>query len=319
MSSRRFLASLVTAALAFTGLQLISSPQAHASTAPYANLMISEVYGGDGSANASYHHDFVELFNPTASTITVAANSLYLSYASSTATVGATPVAIPAASIPSDTHYLLQTHTGSGATPLDPGPSNTDATIAMPDIAGAGGKVFLQNTATAQAANGGDVTGNAAIIDAVSASGQTAKAYETAEGTVAGGATLSLQRKDDATHGYLDTNNTATDLKSATPTPKGLANGPLTLGGSSPLALANIANQTGFRNTPDQARSRWPRPAARRRTRTASPVTAATVSSVSSTGVITGLPAATGTYHLTAKSPTARRRPRRSPRTSPSP
>jgi len=55
-------------------------------------------------------------------------------------------VAVPAATIPAYTRYLLITHTGTGATPLDPGPSNADATITMPDIAGAGGKVFLQNT-----------------------------------------------------------------------------------------------------------------------------------------------------------------------------
>src|SRR4051794_36744053 len=250
MSFRRTLAALVSTAMAVTGVQMIASPAAQASAAAYTNLMISEVYGGDGSANASYHHDYVELFNPTANPITVTANSVYLSYASSTATVGAAPVAIPAVSIPGYTHYLLQTHTGSGATPLDPGPANVDATIAMPDIAGAGGKVFLQNTAPAQPANGGDVTGNTAIIDAISASGQTQKAYEGTEGTVAGGAILSLQRKDDATHIYLDTNTTATDLKSATPTPKGLTNGASTPGGSTPLALANVPDQTGFRNTP---------------------------------------------------------------------
>ncbi|MDT4922027.1 MAG: 5-nucleotidase, partial [Pseudonocardiales bacterium] len=141
MTSRRILAALVSTTIAVVGLQTIASPAAQASATPYTNLVMSEVYGGDGSANASYHHDFVELFNPTANPITVPANSLYLSYASSTATVGAAPVAVPAATIPGFTRYLLVTHTGTGATPADPGPANADATIAMPDIAGAGGKV----------------------------------------------------------------------------------------------------------------------------------------------------------------------------------
>src|SRR5690349_17307749 len=101
MSSRRMLATLASTALAVAGLQILVAPQAQASSAPYTNLMISEVYGGDGSANASYHHDFVELFNPTASAITVPANTLYLSYAASGATTGGAGVAVPAATIPS--------------------------------------------------------------------------------------------------------------------------------------------------------------------------------------------------------------------------
>lgn len=242
---RRALAAVAGAALAVTGLQAIAVSSAHASTAPYAHLVISEVYGGDGSANAAYHHDFVELFNPTATPITFADSSLYLSYFAATSS-SSTPVAIPGATIPAYTHFMVERSaagTGTG-TPANQNVPHADATIALPDIAGAGGRVYLQNTATAQTTIG-DVTGNAAIIDAVSGNAANTASYEgSSMGTVGGSATTSLQRKDDAAHGYLDTNTTASDLKSAAPTPKSLSDGPLSVsGGPSTPVVATIGNQ----------------------------------------------------------------------------
>ena len=66
--------SLFSALLALVaGLLAFGLPTpANASATPYTTLMISEVYGGDGSANATYHHDFVELFNPTSQPIAIA-------------------------------------------------------------------------------------------------------------------------------------------------------------------------------------------------------------------------------------------------------
>jgi 2',3'-cyclic-nucleotide 2'-phosphodiesterase (5'-nucleotidase family)/predicted extracellular nuclease len=285
-------------ALVASGLLLVPSVPAQASSTPYTDLMISEVYGGDGSGGATYHYDYVELFNPTSSPVTVAANSLYLSYASSANTTGSAPVVIPATTIPAYTHYLIETHTGTGANPVNQHPPHVDVTIAMSDIAGAGGKVFLQNTSTAQAANGGDVTGNSAIIDAISASGLTAKAYEGTEGTVAGGATNSLQRKDDVTHGYLDTNTTSSDLKAATPTPKGTADGPLPLGGTSPLAAASPGNKTGVQGRPitgfTLSASGGTSPYQWSATGTPAGV------SVSAAGAVSGTPTEAGSFSVTA-------------------
>ncbi|RNL80182.1 Ig-like domain repeat protein [Nocardioides marmorisolisilvae] len=299
MSARRIFATLASAAIALTGLQVLAGPPAQASSAPYANLMISEVYGGDGSANASYHHDFVELFNPTANPITFGNNSLYISYIAATSTTPGAPVAIPGATIPSFTHFMIErTANGSGATPVNQNVPHADASIALPDIAGAGGRVYLQDISTAQTTTG-DVSGNAHIIDAISGNASGTLSYEGSVGTVGGGATTSLQRKDDATHGYLDTNTTATDLKAATPTPKSLVDGPLSTG-PVPLALAAISNKSGFRNTPLAAIPM-----------TATGGTAPYTYSVSgddgislnvnASGVISAIPGTAGTYHVTAK------------------
>jgi 2',3'-cyclic-nucleotide 2'-phosphodiesterase (5'-nucleotidase family)/predicted extracellular nuclease len=300
-SARRArLSALVSLVLSFTGFQLFLASEAQASTAPYANLMISEVYGGDGSGSATYHHDFVELFNPTASPISFGTNALFINYISATSASGGAGIAIPAATIPAYTHYLIErTAAGSGVNPVNQDPPHVDAQIALGDIAGAGGRVYLQTTAAAQTTTG-DVTGNANIIDAVSGNGSGTLSWEGASvGTVGGGATTSLQRKDDATHGYLDTNTTSTDLKSASPTPKGLLDGPLSVG-SQPLALALVADQTGYRNTPIKTIQL----AASGGT---APYTYDLTGengnglSVDSSGVISGLPNAAGTYHLTAK------------------
>jgi len=130
MSPRRILATLAAAALVVAGLQTIVGSPAQASAAPYTNLMISEVYGGDGSANATYHHDFVELFNPTASPITFGANSLYISYISATSTTPGAPVAIPGNTIPANTHFLIErTTAGSGATPVNQDPPHVVVSI----------------------------------------------------------------------------------------------------------------------------------------------------------------------------------------------
>lgn len=41
------------------------SPEARAGALGSATLVVSQVYGGGGNANAPYAHDFIELFNPT--------------------------------------------------------------------------------------------------------------------------------------------------------------------------------------------------------------------------------------------------------------
>lgn len=225
-------------AVVVSPLTVLAAP-AQASSTPYTNLMISEVYGGDGSANATYHRDFVELFNPTSQPITIAASSLYIAYYSATSTTS-TPVAIPAATVPGYTHFMIERSTaGTGATPVNQNVPHADATIALADIAGAGGRVYLQDQSTAIAATG-DLTGNAHVIDAVTANTATGT-YEGAVSTAAGSAVKSLQRKTDAVNGYQDTNNAGADLVANTPTPMSTTDGALPLG-STALALAAISN-----------------------------------------------------------------------------
>mgnify|MGYP003328890141 CR=1 FL=1 len=67
-----------------------------------AHLVISQVYGGGGNTGAPYTNDFVELFNPTASTVSVTGMSVQ--YASATGTTWA--VAAITGSIAPGKYYL---------------------------------------------------------------------------------------------------------------------------------------------------------------------------------------------------------------------
>ena len=54
------------------GLALLAAgltPIAASANPAGTGLVISEVYGGGGNGGATYTHDFIELYNPTASAI----------------------------------------------------------------------------------------------------------------------------------------------------------------------------------------------------------------------------------------------------------
>src|SRR6476646_1433826 len=73
---RARIAAVVSAALAVTGFQLLIAPQAQAVS---ANLVINEAYVNGGSASATYKDKFVELYNPTGSSVTFTGSVQYRS------------------------------------------------------------------------------------------------------------------------------------------------------------------------------------------------------------------------------------------------
>ncbi|MEI2691165.1 MAG: lamin tail domain-containing protein [Anaerolineae bacterium] len=140
------------------GLPAAAAPNEAPSRAPQSNdLRISQLYGGGGNTGATYTHDFIEIFNAGASTISLAGYSVQ--YSSATGT-GAWQVTNLSGSIASGQYYLIQQAQGAGgSTPL-PTPDAIGA-IAM---AGGGGKAALVSSTTALA--GACPTG-AQIIDLV--------------------------------------------------------------------------------------------------------------------------------------------------------
>ena len=73
---RARLAALVSVVLAITGFQFFLAPQAAQANPGGTGLVIHEVYGGGGNTGATYLNDFVELYNPTASPISLSGKSL---------------------------------------------------------------------------------------------------------------------------------------------------------------------------------------------------------------------------------------------------
>ena len=173
-------------------------------TPPVASpIVISEVYGGGGNAGATYTNDFIELYNPGATSVSLSGWSVQ--YASSTGT-GSWTVTALTGSIPAGRNYLIQQAAGTGGTTPLPTPDAT-GTIAM---SATNGKVALVQSTTPLV--GACPTGSA-IVDLVGYG--TANCFETAP-TPALTNTTSAQREGG---GATDTNNNAEDFTIGSPDP----------------------------------------------------------------------------------------------------
>jgi hypothetical protein len=98
--------SLRSIAMSLLGLFCLASMTASAQT----SLVISQMYGGGGNSGAPYTYDYLELYNPTASPISL--NGVSYQYASSAGTSWAT-VALPNVSVAPGHYFLIQNAAGS--------------------------------------------------------------------------------------------------------------------------------------------------------------------------------------------------------------
>ncbi len=189
------------------GLQAVSASANPAGT----NVVISEVYGGGGNTGAPYRNDFIELYNPTPSPISVAGWSVQ--YRTSTGTSAqVTPLA---GSVAAGAHYLIQEAAGANTSaPLLPTP---DATGAIP-MSGTSGVVLLVPT-TAPFTTVGNLAGNPGLVDAVGY-GSAATSSEAAP-------TATLSNTTSATRNAAgaDTDNNSSDFSTGAPGPQNSSDG----------------------------------------------------------------------------------------------
>jgi hypothetical protein len=171
--------------------------------------LISQIYGAGGNSGATYKQDYVELYNRSASTVSLAGWSVQ--YASTTGTTwAATPLT---GSIAPGKYYLIGLSSGtSGAAIPTPDASGTTAMSAT------NGKVALVNFTTPLA--GSSPVGTVGLQDFVGYG--TANAYEGAVAP-APSTTTAIFR---AGAGATDTGNNSTDFAAATPNPRNSAAGP---------------------------------------------------------------------------------------------
>lgn len=190
------------------------------------NVVISEVYGGGGNTGAIYKNDFIELYNPTNSPVSLAGWSVQ--YAAAAGTTWA--VTNLTGTIAAKSYYLIQEVAGTGGTVNLPTP-DVVGTIAM---AGTAGKVALVNLTSALS---GTCPSDVSIVDFVGF-GTTANCFEGSGTTTAPSNTASVERKANAAstsgsmssggtdelagNGY-DSNNNTNDFVSRSPQPQNSA------------------------------------------------------------------------------------------------
>jgi len=188
-----------------------------------SGVVISQVYAGGGNAGATYTNDFVELFNPGATSVDL--SSWTVQYASAASTSwSATPLT---GSIAPGHYYLVAlASTAAVGGPL-PAPDATGTT----NLAASGGKVALVQDATALAcgASAGSCAASASIRDLVGYGG--AADYEGPGPAAALSSTTAAQR---GASGCTDTGDNAADFTAVAPQPRNSASAAVTCAGSPP-------------------------------------------------------------------------------------
>jgi trimeric autotransporter adhesin len=220
----------------FTLLALFISTLANSQS---TTVVISQVYGGGGSATATFKSDYVELHNVSA--VSQDISGFKLIYGSATGTALGTGTSIftfpilPAVVIPAGGYLLIANAAAAGLANLTPA---ADYTFTL-NMSGTAGKVAFGNgslvggtTYAVQLA-----TGN--MIDFVGY-GPTANESETSP-TAAISVTTAAIRK---TNGCTETNNNNTDFSVAAPAPRNAASATVTCTSPTISATPNISNIT---------------------------------------------------------------------------
>ena len=179
----------------------------------FAQVRISQVYGGGGNSGATYNQDFVELYNAGASAVSL--DGWSVQYASATGPAGAGTWAVDSfpngLSIGAGKYFLVALATGATGTSL-PAADNTNTTI---NLAATAGKVALVSSQTPL--NGTTACSDGSVLDVVGY-GSTATCYEGAAVNTSGlTSTEAMFRRD---NGCIDFNNNNVDFIITTVSPR---------------------------------------------------------------------------------------------------
>jgi uncharacterized protein len=231
---RRTILAVFTAGATAAAAILAAAPPSAASS---PDVVISEVYGGGGNTSAVYTNDYVELYNRSASSVSLSGWSVQYASASGSSWL----VTTLSGSIAANGYYLVKLASGGSVGAALPTPDATGTT----NMSATSGKVALRTTTTALTCSTGCAfaSGNRDFLGYGSAND--------AEGShaPAGSNSTSVARTNPA----IDTDNNAADFVSATPTPQNSAG----TGGSCPTGTrihdiqgaGHLAALTGTRTT----------------------------------------------------------------------
>jgi MYXO-CTERM domain-containing protein len=185
-------------------------------------IVISQVYGGGGNSQATFTHDYVELFNRSNQPVSL--NGLSIQYGSATGSFanpssdggpGSGLTALPNVTVPPGKYFLVQLDTNGATGSALPTPDFTGGT----DLGATNGKVALARITTSLGC-GGSVDGGTRcpttnIVDMIGYG--TASDYEGSGAAAALGNTKAAKRKG---NGCVDTNQNQADITAETPAPR---------------------------------------------------------------------------------------------------
>jgi len=182
-----------------------------------SNLVISQVYGGGGNASATYRNDFVEIFNPTNSTVSLSGWSIQYSSSGSTSVTlsGAAAITNLSGSIAAGKYLLVAMNSGGTIGTV----ISADITNTTTNMSATNGKVWLCNSTTGLTIGSGGCSTSSSIVDFVGYG--TANCYEGSAAATAPSATNALIRNS---NGCTDSNNNSSDFAAGTsPSPRNSA------------------------------------------------------------------------------------------------
>jgi endonuclease G len=170
------------------------------------HIVISQLYGGGGNSGAAYQNDFIELYNPTTSSVDV--GGWTVQYSSATGTGFWQPQPIGGVIEPGQ-YYLISLAT-NGTTGAELPAANVSGTL---NLSGTAGKVALARSGDALE---GCPIGDAMLVDLVGY-GTTANCREGVTNAPAASNSTSLFRKNG---GFTDTNVNGADFIAGAPNPR---------------------------------------------------------------------------------------------------
>lgn len=180
------------------------SPSPSPTTSP--GIVISQIFGGGGNAGAPFRNDFIEIFNPTNTTINLSGWSVQ--YASATAATWSV-TALTSVSLLPEQYYLIGESSGGNNGVALPA-ADASGTIAM---AAGSGKVALVKNSTALT---GTCPNDPNIVDLLGY-GATANCFRGSAPAVAPSNTNAILR---AANGCTNTRNNVADFALGPPNPR---------------------------------------------------------------------------------------------------
>ncbi len=187
-----------------------------ASVALAAGVVISQVYGGNGS---TYNRDYVEVFNASSSPVNISGWSIQYASATGTGFFSGNGVTVLNGTLQPGQYYLVALASSATGAAI-PSP-DASATVTVTNLSGSAGKVVLVNGSAGLGCNGGSTpcsaTDAAKIVDLV---GYGSANYSESAAAPALTASTALFRSG---NGCGETNNNSTDFSTGTPAPRNSA------------------------------------------------------------------------------------------------